>query len=42
MNGQKIYVLRRSKTEIHTYEGRSLRTAEYIKVILNGELWIMY
>jgi hypothetical protein len=27
MNGHKIYVLRRSKTELHTYEGRSLRTA---------------
>jgi hypothetical protein len=27
MNDEKIYVSRRSKTEIHTYEGRSLRTA---------------
>jgi hypothetical protein len=32
MNGQKIYVLRRSKTEIHTYEGRSLRTAGGIPI----------
>ena len=27
MNGKKHYVLLRSKTEIHTYEGGSLRTA---------------
>jgi hypothetical protein len=27
MNDEKIYVSRRSKTEIHTYKGRSLRTA---------------
>jgi hypothetical protein len=27
MNDEKMYVSRRSKTEIQTYEGRSLRTA---------------
>jgi hypothetical protein len=32
MNGEKLYVSRRSKTEIHTYEGRSLRTAGLIEI----------
>ena len=32
MNDQKIYVLRRSKTEINTYDGRSLRTAGSLRL----------
>ncbi len=34
MNGKKHYVLLRSKTEIHTYEGGSLRTAD-IRILMH-------